>query len=96
MTIEEIRILNRWLQRDSNLKCQKSRKSRTRKAVLPQYDCTVFAAAKPDRFKFYSRFILATQTYNYDSQVSIGAWNYMDHFRTELYVVFTQTGSRVW
>jgi hypothetical protein len=95
MTIEEMSILKRWLQRDSYLNCQvkqiSNQEGRTSTVRLHCIRCS-----KPNRFKFYSRFIQATQTYNYGSQVTIGAWNFMEHFRTELYAVFAQTGSRVW
>ena len=93
MTIEEIRILNRWPRRDSYLKVTQNsnHEGRTSTGRLQCIRCS-----KPIRFKFYSRFFQATQIYNYGSHVSIGAWNFMDHFRTELYTVFAQTGSRVW
>jgi hypothetical protein len=51
--------------------------------------------SKPNRFKFYSRFIQTTLTIQLWLSGSTGAWNFMDHFRTELYAVFAQTGSRV-
>jgi len=93
MTIEEIRVLNRWPQRDSYMKVTQNsnQEGLTSTGRLHGIRCS-----KHNPFKFYSTFIQVTQTYNYGSQVSTGAWNFMDHFRTELYTVFAQTGSRVW
>ena len=82
--------------------CQKSGKTRISEAGQQRLEpgtSTVrvhcILSSKPNLFKIHSRFIQATLTYSYGSQVSMGTWHYMDHFRTDLYAVFAQTGSRV-